>query len=121
MTGNRLGPKSNYIYQTDVPAIVYIVERDDDLAIAGYGAGTAAPVVFDPENPPSGKTVLTPPKRFKPRVVFIQSPTDGARKDMVCFDPTASLYASTQSQNAGDIDSDATFVTTGRRGETLTF
>lgn len=121
MAGNRLGPKKNYIYQTDVTAIVYVVSRDEDLAIAGYGAGAAAPVEFDPENPPAGKTVLTPPKNFKPRVVFIQSSTDGARKDMICFDPTSNLFASTQRQSAGTIDTDATFVTTGRRGETLSF
>lgn len=121
MAGNRLGPKKDYIYQTDVTSIVYIVSRDEDLAIAGYGAAGAAPVEYDPDNPPAGKTVLTPPKRFSPRVVFIQSTTDGARKDMICFDPTANLYNSSQSQSAGTIDSDTSFVTTGRKGEQLTF
>ena len=121
MTGNRLGPKKKYIYQSDVAAIVYILSRDEDLAIAGYGAGAAAPVEFDPENPPAGKTVLSPPTRFKPRVVFIQSSTDGARKDMICFDPTSNLFNSAQQQSAGTIDGDTTFSTTGRRGEVLTF
>lgn len=121
MPGNRLGPKKNYIYQTDVTNIVYIISRDEDLAIAGFGAGTAAPVEFDPENPPAGKTVLTAPKRFVPRTVFIQSTDDGARKDMVAFDPTSQFYVSTQRTNIPDIDGDATFETTGRKGEAITF
>ena len=121
MAGNRLGEKKDYIYQTDVASIVYVLPRDTDLAIAGYGAGTAAPVEFDPENPPAGKTVLTAPKRFTPRTVFIQSTADGARKDMVAFDPTSARYTSTQQEAAGQIDGDDTFVTTGRRGERLSF
>lgn len=121
MTGNRLGPKKTYIYQTDVDAIVYLVQRDEDLAIVGYGAGAAAPVEYDPDNPPAGKTVLTPPKRFEPRVAFVQSSTDGARKDMVCFDPTAEKYVVSARTSAGTIDSDATFVVTGRKGEKISF
>lgn len=120
-TGNRTGPKERYVYQTDVSSIVYILERDTDLAIAGLGAAAAAPMVFDPENPPAGKTVLTAPKRFTPRVVFVESTNDGARKDMIAFDPTANLYTSTQRTAIPDIDGDDTFETTGRRGEQLTF
>ncbi len=121
MTGNRLGPKNDYIYQTEVPAIVYIIPRDQDLAVAGLGAGAAAPVVFDPENPPAGKTVLTAPKNFEPRVVFAESTTDGARKDMIAFDPTASLYVSTSRTAFPAIDGDSTFISTGRKGEKLSF
>lgn len=119
--GNRTGPKKRYVYQTDVTDIVYVISRDVDLAIAGFGAAAAAPVEFDPENPPAGKTVLTPPKRFSPRVVFIESTNDGARKEMVAFDPTSNFYVSTQKQAIPDIDGDDTFETTGRKGEQLTF
>lgn len=121
MTGNRLGPKKTYIYQTDVAAIVYLVSRDEDLAIAGYGAGANAPVEYDPENPPAGKTLLTPPKRFSPRTVFVQSTTDGARKEMVAFDPTAEKYVISARTAAGAIDGDSTFVVTGRKGEQISF
>lgn len=121
MTGNRLGPKKTYIYQTDVTNIVYLINRDEDLAIAGYGVGTAAPVEYDPDNPPAGVQVLTPPKRFTPRTVFVQSTTDGARKDMIAFSPSASKYVTSAREAAGDIDGDSTFLVTGRKGEQISF
>lgn len=120
MTGNRLGPKNEYIYQTDVPGLIYIISRDADLALAGLGVGAAAPEQFDPANPPAG-TVVQAPKNFRPRTVFAQSPSDGARKDLIAFSPTATLYVSTQRTAVPAIDGDSTFVTTGRKGETLSF
>lgn len=120
-TGNRLGPKKKYVYATDIPTLVYVISRDEDLALAGLGVGAAAPVEFDPENPPGGVTVSLPPKRFKPRVVFIEDPQDGARKEMIAFAPSASLYASQTRTPVPEIDGDSTFVTTGRRGEKLSF
>lgn len=120
MAGNRLGPKNEYIYQTDVTGLIYIISRDADLAVAGLGVGAAAPDVFDPENPPAG-TVVGAPKNFTPRTVFCQSPTDGARKELIAFAPSANLYASTQRTSVPAIDGDATFVTTGRKGEKLSF
>ena len=120
MAGNRLGPKKEYVYQTDVTGLSYIVSRDEDLAVAGLGAGAAAPAEYDPENPPAG-TVVGAPKNFTPRTVFCQSTVDGARKELIAFSPTANLYASTQRTAVPSIDSDATFVTTGRKGEKLSF
>ena len=121
MSGNRLGPRRNYIYRTDVSGIGYIISRDEDLAIAGFGAGAAAPEEFDPDSPPAGLTLSPPPRRFNPRVVFVQSSTDGARKEMIAFDPTSNFYVTTQSSAIPDIAGDSTFSTTGRRGETLSF
>lgn len=120
MAGNRLGPKKEYIYQTDVTNLIYIISRDEDLAVAGLGVGAAAPAEFDPENPPAG-TVVGAPKNFTPRTVFCQSSTDGARKELIAFAPSANLYASTSRTSVPDIDGDGTFVTTGRKGEKLSF
>lgn len=121
MSGNRLGPKSNYLYFTDDTNLAYIFSRDDDLALAGLGEGAAAPVLYDPENPPAGVTVTPKPLGFKPRVVFVQSTTDGARKNMVAFHPASNLYLSNASQTFPAIAGDSTFVSTGKKGEALTF
>lgn len=114
MAGNRLGEREKYEYTSD-GGEVYKLETDESLAVAGTGAGTAAPIVYDPATSDAGAE----PKRFKPRVVFAQSPVDGARKEVICFDPTADLYQTEQSKTVV-IDGE-TFVTTGRRGEKLTF
>jgi hypothetical protein len=120
MAGNRLGPKKKYLYKAD-DGTFYVLSRDESLAIAGTGVLLLPPVEFDPSNPPAGITVRSKPSRFKPRVVFIQDPSDGARKELICFDPSASLYATDESKNILLLDGDAGFVTTGRRGEKLTF
>lgn len=120
MSGNRQGPRATYIYQTDVTGVSYLYTTDQDLAVAGLGAGGAAPVEFDPENPPT--PIPSPaPRNFNFRTVFAQSPTDGARKTLIAASPTANLYATTISLSVPAIDGDATFVTTGRKGETLSF
>ena len=119
LDGNRLGPKSKYIYNTDVTNVAYILTRDEDLAVAGVGSGTTAPVEFDPANPPSGVTLTPPPKRFEPRGVYVEDPLSGARKFLVCFSADASLYAATSATSI-TIDSLA-FTSTGRKGESLTF
>lgn len=121
MTGNRLGPRQRYIYITDVPTIGYIYETDQDLAVAGLGAAGAAPEVFDPANPPSGITLTPAPRNFSFRTVFAQSTTDGVRKNLIAASPLANLYSATFSQSVPAIDTDTSFVTTGRKGEQLSF
>lgn len=121
MAGNRLGTRRKIVYQSDEPNIVYILEVDADLRVAGAGIAAALPELFDPLNPPANVSVCPAPKRFKPRVVYIQSTNDGARKEIVCTSPSANLYASTFRQAVPALDGDTTFVTTGRRGEKLTF
>jgi hypothetical protein len=113
--GNRLGSRSKYLYNSDGGG-TYILETDDSLAIAGFGAGGAAPVAFDPANPGSA---VPAPRRFSPRVVYVQA-ADGARKSMICFSATASAYARSTS-GTYTIDSEADWVSTGRRGEKQSF
>ena len=118
LTGNRLGSRGRYVYESDEPGKGFILTTDEDLAVAGTGQGAAAPITYDPASPPVGIELCPPPKRFKPRVVFIQA-ADGSRKDLICFSPVANLYASTVPQSV-TID-ELAFETTGRRGEKISF
>jgi hypothetical protein len=116
MAGNRLGPRAKYVYANDAGG-EYVLETDASLAIAGFGAGTAAPVEFDPAAPGDATPA---PRRFTPRGVYVQSADGTARKFMICFDPTASAY---ERENSGTytIDTETGWISTGRRGERLTF
>lgn len=115
MAGNRQGPRERYIYTSDGGS-TYILETDADLAIAGFGAAGAAPVVYDPETPGDATPA---PRRFSPRIVYVQA-NDGARKAVIAFTPTASAYARNNS-GTYTIDGEAGWVSTGRRGEKLSF
>lgn len=119
LDGNRLGPRERYVYATDDASVAYIITTDADLAIAGTGVGAAAPDVYDPANPPTGVTICPAPRRFTPRCVFIQDPTSGARKNLICFSADSDLY-STSVPASVTIDALA-FTSTGRKGEKLTF
>lgn len=116
MAGNRLGERAKYLYESD-SGETYIVETDESLAIAGFGAAGAAPVEFDPANPGDATPA---PRRFKPRGVYVQSNTDGARKFLIAFDPTADAYARNNSATY-TIDTEGGWVSTGRVGEKQTF
>jgi len=115
MAGNRLGVRERYIYTSDGGS-EYILETDTDLAIAGFGAAAAAPTVYDPATP---GTAAPAPKRFSPRIVYLQA-GDGARKAVIAFNPTASAYQRNNSASY-TIDGEAGWVSTGRRGEKLSF
>lgn len=116
MAGNRLGERKRYLYESDGGS-TYILETDASLAIAGFGVGTAAPVEYDPDTP---GTATPAPRRFRPRGVYVQSATDGARKFVIAFDPTASAYARNNSASY-TIDGEADWESTGRVGERQTF
>jgi hypothetical protein len=117
MAGNRLGSRGKYVYQNDAGG-EYIIETDSSLAIAGTGAGEDnAPDEFDPEEAGDASPA---PKRFRPRGIYVQSETDGARKFLVCFDPTASAYQR-QTSATYTIDGEAGWTSTGRAGERLSF
>lgn len=112
--GQFLGSKSRVVYTTDADQSI-ILTLDDDLVTTGQSLPT-----YDPGSPPpnvSGK-----PNRFKPRGVYWQATQGtlaGARKFLVCGSPNATLYKT----NAGTsltIDGVAG-ITTGRRGERITF
>lgn len=116
MAGNRLGERQRYLYESD-GGQTYIIETDESLAIAGFGEGAAAPVVYDPATPGDAQPA---PRRFKPRGVYVQSTTDGARKFLIAFDATATAYARTNSESY-TIDTEGGWVSTGRVGEKLSF
>lgn len=119
MAGNKLGSKGRFVYISDDATRAYILRRDLDLAVAGTGAAGAAPQAADGYTPPAGQTVGPAPKGFTPRYVRIIDRTDGATKELICFDPTSDLYnaSSTATATIDTVD----FETTGRIGEQLTF
>lgn len=116
MAGNLLGPRSAYVYEAD-DGNTYSVITDDSLAVAGLGAADAAPVAFDPSDPPTNYSGRFP-RGAEPRKVFVED-ASGNRKQLTAFDPTADLYATTLPQNV-TIDT-VTFTSTGRKGERFTF
>lgn len=105
MTGNTLGERRYYAYESDTN-VSYSYLTDKDL-------GDAADQVLDDTFPPF-------PRRFKPRGVYVQGEVDGkiVRKFLICGDREDALY--TDGSQSVTIDS-ATFKTTGRRGESLPF
>lgn len=115
MAGNRVGTRSKYVYTNDAGGL-YILETDDSLAIAGFGAAGGSPTAFDPASP---GTATPAPRRFQPRIVYVQA-SDGARKAVIAFTPTASAY-SRVTAGTYTIDTEAGWVSTGRRGEKLSF
>jgi hypothetical protein len=115
MAGNRLGDRAKYVYESDGGSTYYL-ETDSSLAIAGFGAAGAAPVEYNPASPGDATAA---PRRFKPRGVYVQA-SDGARKFVIAFDPTASAYARNNSATY-TIDTEAGWVSTGRRGESQSF
>jgi hypothetical protein len=116
MAGNLLGARAKYLYESDTGAI-YTWLTDTDLAVAGLGVADAAPVEFDPADPPVGY-VGRFPRDAQPRRVFVQD-ANGNRKALVAFAPDADLYASDTPQNV-TIDT-VTFTTKGRKGEQVSF
>lgn len=107
MAGNRLGPRARVQYTSDTGEI-YNLTTDADLA-----AASGLPLAV-------AGTGSAPPRRFKPRGVYCQNTVGGslARRFVPC-DPDAAFYATSASSNI-TIDSEV-FITTGRRGETLSF
>lgn len=116
MAGNRLGARKKYVYDNDANG-QYVLETDESLAIAGFGSGALAPVEFDPDSPGSATPA---PRRFRPRGVYVQNSTDGARKFMICFSPDATAYERVTSASY-TIDTESGWESTGRVGERLTF
>lgn len=116
MAGNLLGSRSKYVYKGD-DGNNYSVITDDSLAVAKLGAADAAPVAFDPESPPANYAGRWP-RGAETRKVFVED-SNGNRKALTAFDPTASLFATNLSQSV-TID-EAAFTSKGRRGERYSF
>lgn len=108
--GQYSGTRTTYEY-TSENDVVYLLTLDTtlgDLSEAGLVAAT------------SGTEGVSPPKRFKPRVVFWEGVLGGrkVRKELVC-EANSTLYDSATSQ-ALTIDGVEGF-TTGKKGEKFTF
>lgn len=111
--GQFTGTRSKYVYTSETGS-EYILELDDTLA-----ALSTTLTAFDPANP---GTATSAPRRFKPRGVYWKGTAagfEGKRKFIVCGDANDTLYDTTVGA-ALTIDG-AAGITTGRRGETLTF
>lgn len=112
--GQFLGPRGSYVYTSD-SGDSYVITTDATL-----GALTGCDLTaFNPASP-GGATAA--PKRFKPRGVYWKGTATGyekARKFLICGTTDATLYDTTVGATL-TIDGVAG-VTTGRRGETLTF
>lgn len=120
MVGNKLGRRARIVYNAEQSGTIYILQTDADFLVAGAGAADAAPVEFDPANPPAlTGNVSARPTRFEPRGVYLKEVGGTARKFITCTDATADLYATT-TPTVVAIDG-VDFITTGRRGETLSF
>lgn len=100
--GQELGTRSYYGYTNDA-GTVYSLLLDDTLAAA---AGLAA-----------NDAGVSPPRRWKPRVVFVQSAA-GNRKELVVN--AGSALFNTDTSASVTIDG-TVFNSTGRRGEKLSF
>lgn len=111
--GQFTGSRAKYVYTNDSGDNV-ILTLDTTLA-----ALSTTLTAFDPANP---GTATAAPKRFKPRGVYWKGTGAGfvgKRKFIVCGDPTDNLYDT--SVGASLTVDGVAGVTTGRRGETLTF
>lgn len=107
--GQFSGERAAYEYTSD-NGTTYLLTLDKTLGdLAGTGLSAAT----------SGSTAGTPPKRFKPRVVFWEGTLSGrkVRKQIVC-DPDGTLFGDTSTALTVDGVAGST---TGRRGEKLTF
>lgn len=106
MPGNTLGTRKWFGYTSDTGE-TYSFLTDNDLGVA---AG-ATPDVSSPNFP----------RRFKPRVLFVQATIAGKIVSKSLIIPTAdsSLFASSVSQSV-TVDTTA-FTSTGRRGESVSF
>ena len=106
MAGNIMGGRSYYGYTAD-SGVSYSILMDDSLAVA------TGCVLND--------TFPAPPRRFKPRGVFVEKIVGSRvkRKFLICPLASSDLYKLGVTQQF-TIDT-VVFDSTGRRGETLSF
>lgn len=106
MPGNALGARTWYLYEAD-SGVSYSYLTDTDL---GTAAGSTADASFP-----------NFPRRFKPRIVFVEATVAGKklRKNIIVPTNDSTLY-SPQTTQVITIDGVA-FGTTGRRGEKVSF
>lgn len=108
--GQYSGERGNYVYTSD-DGSDYIISTDKTLGnIPGADLQLAT----------AGSDAVSPPRRFRPRIVYWQGELNDriVRKKIIC-DSTSSLYQNNKSV-ALTIDGVAGF-TTGRRGEKFSY
>lgn len=105
-TGNTLGARKYFKYESD-SGENFSYLTDNDLGVV---AGAT------PDD-----TFAAFPRRFKPRIVYVEATIAGVktRKSLIVPTNDSTLYAALSSQEI-PIDS-VTFKTTGRRGEKASF
>lgn len=111
--GQFTGRRGKFIYVTDTGE-QYVLTMD--VTLAGIpGTGLAA---YDGTG---GEKLPGKPSRFKPRVVFWQGVLDNrtVRKQVICGTTDGALYAA-EGSGALAIDG-VNGITTGRRGERMTY
>ena len=104
MAGNTLGARAYYKYSSDTDKD-YTILTDETL-------GDAAGLVKDASNPP-------PPRRFRPRGVYIEATIAGKKvRKFLVVQSDSTLY----SDGSQDVLIDTVvFKTKGRRGERFSF
>jgi hypothetical protein len=115
------GPKKAFIYYLDDGTYTVIRRDESNSEIAGLGG-----VEWDPVSPilgMDGTGTASPAnlariQRFKPRYVNWQSLDGSKTRKLVCFNPQATLWASTTSSLTVDAE---VGLTTGRVGEKITY
>lgn len=113
--GQELGTRGYYIYTSDSSGKQYVILTDRTL---GDLPGTG----LIPANDTNAANLDSPPRRrFKPRGVYWQGTINGrrVRKFIICGTNEATLYAASFSVGV-TIDTN-NGVTTGRRGERVSF
>lgn len=106
MAGNILGGRSYYQYESDDGTNYSLLLDDSNAAAMGMVADDSLPA---------------PPRRFKPRVVFVEVALTNriARKELVAPTAANANYA-TNTTTVITVDGVA-YNSTGRRGEKLSF
>jgi hypothetical protein len=111
--GQFTGSRGKFIYTSD-SGKEYILTLDTDLNIVGSG--------LIPYDPLTNATAQSPPKGFRPRVVFWQATAAaflGKRKSLVAGVAAEDLYSADAPQSF-TVDGVAG-TTTGKKGERLSF
>lgn len=111
--GQYTGQRRKYVYTDDTDE-KYVLTMDSTLAtVAGTG--------LTEYNPTDAEKLPGRPARFKPRVVFWQGVLNNrtVRKQIVCGTTDGALYAA-EGSGALAIDG-VNGITTGRRGERITY
>lgn len=111
--GQFSGSRAKFVYTAD-NGDQYVLTLDETLNVIGSG--------LIPYDPVTNAAATSPPKGFRPRVVFWQATGagfEGKRKALVAGVPAEDLYSPNTPQTF-NVDGVAG-ITTGKKGERLSF